>query len=171
MSDEANLPALADDETCAAAIGRMGELDRELALIATTKAEAVEKASTAAEKAAEPLIAERAGLFDQVKAYCAANRQRLTDEGRSKTATFPTGSASWRLGRLRVSIDTTLKDKIIALLKKRGLGDLVRTKEDIDTTAVGKAKDKVKGIKGITFIPPEEDFSVSSVTADLVERR
>ncbi len=162
--------AIADDDACATAIGRMGELDRELALIATTKAEAVEKASTAAEKAAEPLITERASLFEQVRAYCAANRLRLTNDGRSKTATFPTGSTAWRLGRQRVSIDTVLKDKIIALLKKRGLSDLIRTKEDIDTTALGKAKDKVKGIKGITFVPPEEDFSVTPVTADLVER-
>ncbi|MBZ9936939.1 host-nuclease inhibitor Gam family protein [Mesorhizobium sp. BR1-1-16] len=171
MSDEVKSPALADDESCAAAIGRMGELDRELALIATTKAEAVEKASTAAEKAAEPLITERSGLFVQVQAYCVANRQRLTDGGRSKTATFPTGSAAWRLGRLRVLVDSVLKDTIIATLKKRGLTDLVRVKEDLDLAAVGKARDKVKRIKGISFEDPIEDFSVSPVTADLVERR
>ncbi|MCX5495795.1 host-nuclease inhibitor Gam family protein [Kaistia dalseonensis] len=168
--DDQTAPKLGDDEACATAIARMGQLDRELAVIEAAKAEAVERASVLAEKSAEPHIAERAKLFEAVKIYCVENRDRLTDGGRRKTAPFTTGEAAWRLGRQRINIDSTLKEKIIALLKKRGLSDLVKTKEDIDVTALGKAKDKVKGIKGITFVPPAEDFSVSPITAELVER-
>ncbi len=167
---ETTLPAFADDEACATAIGRMGEIDRDLALIEATKSEAMQKAAATAETAADPLIAERADLFAKVKAYCEAHRTRLTDGGRSKTATFTAGTAAWKLGRLRVVVDTVLKDKVIALLKKRGLAELVRTKEDIDVTAVGKARDKVKGIKGLSFVEPTEDFSVSPISAELAPR-
>jgi phage host-nuclease inhibitor protein Gam len=169
MTETTDTP-FADDEACAAAISRMGEIDRDLALIETTKAEAVQKAAETAETAAEPLIAERSGLFAKVKAYCETNRRRLTNDGRTKTAKFTSGEAAWKLGRLRVNVDSTLKDKIIGLLKKRGLTDLVRTKEDIDIGAVGKARDKVKGIKGFTFVEPTEDFSVSPISAELAPR-
>lgn len=160
----------ADDEACAAAIARIGAIDRDLAVIEATKSETIAKAASIAEKAAEPLFNERAEHFAAVKAYCEANRTRLTDGNRSKTATFTTGSAAWKLGRPRVNIDPALREKIIATLKKRGLGELVRTKEDLDITAIGKAKDKVKTVKGITFVPAEESFDVAPVAAELAPR-
>lgn len=173
--DDTTLPPLADDAACAEAIARMGQLDRDLAVIETAKSEAVEKAATLAEKSASPLLEERAALFERVKAYCEANRARLTDGGRRKTAPFQTGEAAWRLGRQRIEVDTPLKDKIIALFKRRGLLDLIRkSKEDVDVPAVAKAlaKDKtvLKGVKGITVHPPVESFFVEPITAELVDR-
>ncbi|BCP53750.1 hypothetical protein K32_23670 [Kaistia sp. 32K] len=169
MAEEA---FFADDAACAHAIARLGALIRQLGKIETDKSQAVADASKRFEDQATPLVDERVSLAKQIEAYCVANRARLTKEGKSKTAAFTSGSAAWRSGRQKVQIVPELEAKILATLKKRGHLDLIRVREDLLLTEIGKpaSKDKIKGIKGISIVPGEESFSISPIDADLVER-
>lgn len=169
MADEA---LFADDAACADAIARLGAIGRQLDKVETDKSKAVAEASKRFEDQATPLVDERAALERQVEAYCVANRARLTQDGKSKTAAFTTGSAAWRSGRQQVQVDRELEAKILATLKKRGHLDLIRVREDLLLTEIGKpaSKDKIKGIKGITVVPGKESFSIAPLAAELVER-
>lgn len=162
------------DEACAAAIARIGALDVQLGRIEATKASHVAAAAKEAEDRATPLQEERAALELQVAEYATANRERLTDGHRSKTANFTTGAISWRLGKDRVVIDPTLQDKVLERLKR--LQGFTRTKVEPDLTAIGKslAEDKdspLKGIRGIRLQKGVETVAVKPTTAELVERR
>ncbi len=57
---------IADDAACAAAIGRLGELDRQLAVIGAAKSEAVANATSKAE--ADALASARRQIEDAVAA-------------------------------------------------------------------------------------------------------
>lgn len=157
------------DEACDAAIARLGALDRELAAIEAAKAAAVAAASTAAESAATPLQDERSSLAASVEAWCAAERTRLTDAGKTKTVEFKAGTVAWRLGRKRVEIDETLTtaEKIVAKLKELRLTRMIRVKEEPNKTAILNEPDKVKGIRGLRIIEGVETFSIEPVSATL----
>jgi len=175
MAAEAAVPLLADDEACAAAIARIGEVERALQRIEASKAKHVADAASEAEEKATPLQNERAELEAQIRAYAEAHRQRLTDGFRRKSAPFTTGECEWRLGTGRVIVDDRpeMKPKIFERLKK--LGGFIRIREEIDRSAIGKAlradpKAPVGRVPGISFEPPVESFVVKPTGAELVER-
>lgn len=176
MSDPtkaADLTPIETDEAAADAIEAIGKLDRDLARIEATKSQAVATAARNAEDRATPLLDQRRALADKVEAYCNANRERLTNGHRSKTAEFTTGSCAWRKGRGRVVVEPTLQEKILDRLKQ--LSGFVRVKEEIDVAAVGKslAEDKqspLKRIKGLRYEEGRETFTVKPTAAELVER-
>lgn len=176
MSDEKTIeaaPALASDEEAAAAIERIGFLQRELAKIDTAKAKKVAEASKEAEDRATPIHDEMRPLQEGVEAWCNAERVRLTDGNRSKTATFTTGTCSWRKGRGRVVVEATMKEKVLDRLKK--LAGFTRPKIEIDLAAVSKAfaedpKTPLRKIPGLSFEAGTESFFISPTGAELVER-
>lgn len=173
MSD---LRRLKSDTDCADAIGRCGEIDRDLKRIAADKDAAVAAAARAAEDAAEPLIVERQRLEAAIRAWCEKHRDRLTDGGRRKTAPFPTGECAWRKSRDTVDIDEARKDRIIAALKRMGdrFRRFVKVSETVSKTAIAGATDeekaRLKRVAGISFRPGAEGFSVSPVELPLAER-
>ncbi len=163
-----------DDSACADAIARVGEIRAELARIEAAKAEAVANASADAEQKATPLQEEAAELTARIRTFCEEDRARLTDNHRTKTAQFKTGSVSWRQKQPRLVIDPAMKDKIVAKLKQ--LSGFTRTKVEIDTAAVKKSltedkKSPCKRIKGLTLEPSDEGFEVKPTGAELAERR
>ncbi|SEQ70629.1 Mu-like prophage host-nuclease inhibitor protein Gam [Faunimonas pinastri] len=169
---ETNTPEparLPDDAACEAAIGRLGELDRELARIEADKSERVAKVSKDAEDRAKPHQEERNRLVWTVEAYCAENRKRLTNEGKKKSFKFGTGEIAWRAGRSRVEFDATKSEGLIARLRKVGLNRFVRVKEEIDKSAIGKDAAAIKGFRGIKVVDGPEQFAIKPVGADLAE--
>jgi phage host-nuclease inhibitor protein Gam len=165
---------ITDDDACAAAIGRLGEIDRGLTKIETTKSAAVAAAAKTAEDAAGPLVSEKAELEARIAAYCSANRRRLTSEGKTKTVPFATGEVSWRLGKEKVEIDDSLKEKLIATLTKLRLGRFIKVSRSISAQAILAATDaerkRLARLKGLTFVPAAETFSIKPVAAALAER-
>ncbi|WP_414832174.1 host-nuclease inhibitor Gam family protein [Afifella sp. YEN Y35] len=163
-----------DDTACAEAIARIGAIRADLARIETTKTKAVAKAAATAEEKASPLQEEEAGLVAAVEAYCARERKRLTDNGKSKTAEFKTGKVAWRKGQAKLLIDPTLEDKILDRLKK--LQGFTKTTVAIDKSAVKTSltDDKaspLKRIKGLSIEEPKETFSVTPTGAELTPRK
>ncbi|MBN8994323.1 MAG: host-nuclease inhibitor Gam family protein [Rhizobiales bacterium] len=168
------LPVLPDDDACAAAIGRMGEIDRDLAAIEAKKSAAVSAATKIAEDSATPLQGERAELEAKVAAYCAANRPRLTSEGKTKTVTFATGEVSWRLGKEKLQVDDSMVDKLLAALTKMRLGRFIKVTRSISTQGILAATEaerkRLARLKGLAFVPPGESFTIKPVAAALADR-
>lgn len=170
MGDGAPAAApIESDEACAAAIGRIGALDRQLEAIATAKNKLVARAAVRAEQRAGPLAAARRAEAEAVEAWCTANRKRLTAGG-GKTIGFATGEASWRKGRARVEIDDEAKDSVLAALERRGLSRMINIVKSIAKSAIAREPSEVKGIRGLTIVPGAEEFSVKPIAAPLVER-
>lgn len=171
MANDASPELFADDDACAAAIGRMGAIDVSLQRIAAAKSQAVATASVNAENQAKPLQEERGALEAKVAAYCAANRDRLTAGRTRQFAPFATGKGLWRKGKDKVVVDETKLDKIIAKLRELKLIRFIRTPDpEIDKTAIAKEPAAIKPVRGISIEPGKETFSVEPIAADLVER-
>lgn len=94
-----------------------------------------------------------------VQAWCEANRQELTDQGRCKTANLITGEVQWRQRPPSVGIRGV--DAVIDTLKRLGLGRFVRTKEEPNKEAMLNEKDAVRGVAGITIVEGVEDFVIT----------
>ena len=168
-SAASDIDELADDAACEAAIGRLGEIERELAKIEAAKSAAVARETSNAEAKATPLQSEQLVLTSRVEAFCVANRKRLTDDGRKKTVTFKSGEACWKKLRGRVVLDDTLLEKIVAALKKKGLKRMIKVTETVIKTAVINEPDKVKGIRGLAIEEGAEAFSVTPIAAPLAD--
>lgn len=166
---EKSLP-FASDAECDAGIARLGGIARDLASIETRKSEAIAAMTKRAEDAATPLIDERIGLEAKVKSWCESNRSRLTDGGERQTARFPSGECKWRKGKETVAIDREREDKVIEELEGRRLGRMLKVVKSIVKSAILREPDKVKGIRGITFVEAAESFSIEPVASPLVDR-
>jgi phage host-nuclease inhibitor protein Gam len=75
------------------------------------KAESVATVAKLAENTAAPLVAEATQLETAIARCATDHRARLTHGHRTKTATVPTGEVSFRMGRPRVIVDTSVKAK------------------------------------------------------------
>lgn len=154
------------------AIARIGAIDRRLDEIEAAKGRAVAAAAKPHEEAAKPLAEERAGLFDQVKAWCEERRAELCARG-DKFHDFPAGRVRWKKLPDVLEIAKELAGKILDKLKKIDPDRFVRVKEEIDQRALLKAPDIVKRLArspgGIRIVDDRETFAVEPVDADLVE--
>lgn len=102
-----------------------------------------------------------AGLVRGLFIFADANREKLTDDGKTKIVQVPTGSFGWRLNPPSVHLRN--KKKVIAELKKLGLKRFIRTLEEVDKEAMLKEPGvKVPGVK----IVQDEIFSVKPNTLE-----
>jgi phage host-nuclease inhibitor protein Gam len=157
-----NLPVPQSDVDAAAAIARIGELERAIALIEADGSDRIAAIGADVEARRTPLKefleAERSGL----EIYCAAHRARLTDGGKSKTARFATGSVSWRALPPKVSLPRAREAlaELIARLKAMRLDRFLRVKEEVDKEAMLKEPEIAGSVQGVSIGSAGEDFSV-----------
>lgn len=91
--------------------------------------------------------------FASLQVWAEANREELLT-GRSKTVRLATGELNWR--RTPPSVRIQGAEVVMENLKKLGLGDLIRTKEEINKDAILNEPERVDGIKGISISQREE---------------
>ena len=150
-------PQSRDD--CARDIGALGALQREHQRMTTEMNDAI-AAITERFQPQLDAVAERAKQLQQgIQTWCEANREVLTDSGRTKTANLVTGEVSWRQRPPSVAIRGA--DTVIETLKRLGLGQFVRTKEEVNKEAILNEPKAVAGVAGISVITGVEDFVVS----------
>ncbi len=135
-------------------------LDRINAKLNERVAALKERAAQEARPHEERIAALRDGIF----AFAEAHRKELTENGKKKTITLPTGSFSWRLTPPAVSVRGA--KKVIALLKAAGLSQFIRVKESINREAILHDPSPVAGIKGIS-ISQKEEFVIKPAEADV----
>jgi phage host-nuclease inhibitor protein Gam len=105
-----------------------------------------------------------AELFSGLYAFAEAHRKELTEDGKRKTAVFPTGELGWRFTPPAVSIRGV--EKVLEQLKTLGLNRFIRTKEEIDRDAMLRESDTAGKLKGVT-IKKREEFFVKPVAVKL----
>jgi phage host-nuclease inhibitor protein Gam len=149
-------PQSRDD--CARDIGNLGSLQREHQRMTTEMNDAIAEI-TARYQPELDVLAERAKLLQQgIQTWCEAHRETLTDSGRVKTANLVTGEVSWRQRPPSVAVRGA--DTVIETLKRLGLGQFVRTKEEVNKEAILNEPKAVAGVAGISVVTGVEDFVV-----------
>ncbi|MFA5062230.1 MAG: host-nuclease inhibitor Gam family protein [Patescibacteria group bacterium] len=105
-----------------------------------------------------------AGLVRGLFIFADANRETLTEGGKTKTIQVPTGSFGWRLNPPSVH----LRDKkaVIKALKKMGLKRFVRIVEDPNKEAMLEEPAVAVTVPGVK-IKQEEIFSVKPNTLEV----
>lgn len=156
------------DAAASEAVARVGELQRELARREADMNDALAAIKAECEEAAAPLKREVAERTQALKAYCEANRDRLTGSGKVKFYDFPAGKIAWRARPPKV----TLRDKVDVILtriKALGLMQFVRVKHEVDKEAMLAEPDLAATITGVSIGSAGEDFVVEPFEAALAE--
>lgn len=106
-------------------------------------------------------------IFKQLEAYGAANRTKLTDDGKSKTVSMPGGYIGWRVRPPKV----TLRDKVETIVEwlktSRFRRRFLRIKWELSKEAMLAAPALAKSVPGVTITRDVEDFFVFPAGLDL----
>jgi len=96
--------------------------------------------------------------------WAEANRESLTQGGKSKTASLPSGELAWRMRP--PSVRVTGADAVIEALRKFGLSRFIRTKDEVNKEAILNEPQAVEHVPGIS-ISQGEDFIVTPFEVEL----
>ena len=153
-------------EAVTAAIREMGERQRQLARIEADMNDALAKVREVYEEQAQPQRERISVLRAGVQTWCEANRTHLTQNGKVKTASFPSGDVQWRMRPPSVAIRGA--DAVLDALARLGLTRFIRNKPEVNKEAILADVAAVRGVAGIT-ISQGEDFVVTPFETELAE--
>jgi len=151
-SKKSKIPASLDE--VAEIVRKIGEYQRKLAVIQNTADEQIESLKIQVAEQANPYREEIKRLFNAVFDFAEKRRKELTEKGKKKTIFLPTGTLSWRLTPLSVSIRD--RDKVVKACEELGLDDFIRIKKEPDKEAMLKEPEKASQIEGVSISRREE---------------
>lgn len=120
------------------------------------------------ERDVQPLREKFADRVEGLEFFCNANRDELTDGGKTKTVDLGTGIVSWRKSPPKVVLRGT--EKIVAFLRaSRSIvhSQFLRVKYEIDKEAMLKSPKDAAKIKGVTIDEGTETFYFEAAEAPL----
>jgi len=158
--------APADRAEAEAMLGRIGELTRDLAMRQAALDEEVAAAKLEAERAAAQPQAELADLTRGLQLWAEANREALTDGGRTQTVRLASGEVGWRRRPPRVTV--TNGDAVVELMLSQGLERFVRTKRELDRERMLAEPAAAGAVPGVKIGSAGEDFVVTPVSLEMV---
>ena len=91
----------------------------------------------------------------------------LTNGGKVKTANLITGEVQWR--QRPPSVRVTGAESVIETLRRLGLSQFVRTKEEVNKEAILNEPEGVKGVAGITVVKGVEDFVITPFEQEVAD--
>lgn len=152
-----------------AAIEEIGAAQRKRAVL---EAEMNQKLSSIQLEYAElvrPLNERESVLTEGVAAWCQANRAELTEDNKVKFHDFPSGRVNWYLTPWSVTVRGV--EEVIKFLRKKRLSKYLRTKVEVDKTALLRDRELLenRALEGITF-KQEEVFSITPISEDIDTR-
>lgn len=153
-------------EQAALAIALIGTLNRELARCTADMNDELALVKERYEQTAEPKRLRIEALTEGIKTWAEANRDSLTQGGKTKTAALTTGEVLWRLRP--ASVRVTGAEAVLDLLRRMGLSRFVRTKEEVNKEAILNEPAAVAAVPGIS-IQQGEDFVVVPFETGLAE--
>ncbi|EFN7493379.1 host-nuclease inhibitor Gam family protein [Escherichia coli] len=139
-------------------IKRIGDLQREASRLETEMNDAIAEITEKFAARIAPIKTDIETLSKGVQGWCEANRDKLTNGGKVKTANLVTGDVSWRQRPPSVSIRGV--DAVMETLERLGLQRFIRTKQEINKEAILLEPKAVAGVAGITVKSGIEDFSI-----------
>lgn len=93
-----------------------------------------------------------------VQSYCEANREELTNNGKTKSANLITGEVMWRQRPPSVRIKAA--DAVLKALKGFKLSRFIRVKEEVNKDAILEEPGAIEGVAGITIVSGKEQFEI-----------
>jgi phage host-nuclease inhibitor protein Gam len=109
-------------------------------------------------------------IFLQLTSWGAAHRDRLTENGKSKTVQLPAGQVGWRLRPPSVRWVKGMKvEDIIAAIKNAGMRRFLRVKEEPNKDRMLEEPEAAALIPGVVIGSAGEDFFLSPFGAELAE--
>lgn len=157
------VPANKDD--CAAFINKIGLMSREISVLTATMNDEIAAITNAYAARFTPLQLELKNLNQAVQIYCEANRDELTQGGKSKSGGFVTGTVQWRQRPPSVSVRGL--DAVLEALKSFGLTRFIRVKEELNKDAILNEPAAVIGVAGLTIKTGSEDFIITPFEAEV----
>lgn len=139
-------------------LGEIGELQRRLDLIDTALSEEIAHAKARAAEEATPLAAELKMKFEALLVWATSTKDEWLEDGR-KSRAFGQGVLGWRWGMPTVKVARGQEDAVVETLGRLGMGDLIRTRQEVDKDAVLKDPARVAGVAGITVEQVETFFA------------
>lgn len=161
-----NLPVPQDAMQADEAVQRIGQAQRDLALIQAALDEKLAHAKAEAEAQAKPLAETIERLTAGLQIWATANRDALTQGGKTKTVPMPSGEIAWRTRPPSVSL-SNVKALVEALLAEKKLGRFLRTKHEPDKEAMLREPEAAAALPGVTLKTGIEDFVVTPAGAPL----
>jgi phage host-nuclease inhibitor protein Gam len=165
------LPPLKSDADAVAEIAKLGDVERRRAARKAEMEEEVQRAARGHALAIATLEAEAQARVENLRVYCEANRDRLTDGGARKTIEFATGAVSWRDRPPRVVIARGKLDAVIEYIEgKSALAKrFLRTSVELDKQALRNDPETAFTIPGVSIESGGEDFFVEPLAPELSE--
>jgi phage host-nuclease inhibitor protein Gam len=140
------------------AIMEIGKRQRELDLLQAGMSEGIAEVKGRYEREAAPHAEAVRALTKDVREWCEAHREELTEGGRIKRVRMGSGDVRWRMRPPKVSIRGA--DEVMRALKSLGLERFIRVKEEINKDAILNEADAVRCIQGVSIVQ-EEDFVIA----------
>ena len=164
----ANYPVPQSKQEVTAAIRHLGNLQGERLRRKAELDDELTRLKGQYEEILKPIGERMAQLLAGIQTYCEARRDELTRGGKTKTADFGTGEASWRSRPPSVRIRGMAA--VMSAVKDLGLaGEFLRVREEIDKEAMLRNPQKASGIAGVTIGSAGEDFVVKPAEHQLEE--
>ena len=157
----ANVPVPQSREAAADQLARIGELRRCIGGTKAVASDQLAEIGRQVEADIAPTQDELVGLEEGLQIWCEANRQALTNGGKTKTAKFGTGNILWRHRPPKVRI--TGMDAVIDRLKSLGLQRFIRTKTEINRDAMLDDPEAAGAVEGVSVGSVGEDFIIEPV--------
>ena len=145
-------------EQVQSAIKEIGDLSREYTRLTTEMNDKIGATSEQYAPKLKALKEEIEPLQKAVQEYCEANRDELTEFGKTKTANFVTGEVQWRQRPPSVAIRGA--EAVMEFLQRMGFDRFIRTRQEINKEALLNEPEVAKGIAGITIKTGVEDFVI-----------
>ena len=154
----AGIRAAADIGEATKLVARLGEIQRDQALIKAALEEAIAAAKNDAAARHRQLQAEADDLTRQVQLWAEAHRHELTLEGRTKTVRLASGLVCWREQPPRVVLNdvAAVTEELVA----RGLKQFLRTKLEISKEAMLAEPGIATMVPGVAISRPPEAFVI-----------
>ena len=142
----------------AAAIRQVGDTSRDLARETADMNDRIAEITQGHQPKIDALKERLQSLQDGIQVWCEANRDRLTNGGKVKTANLVTGNVMWR--QRPPSVRIRGEENVLDMLRKLHLNRFIRAKEEVNKEAILSEPKAVSGISGITVVTGMEDFVI-----------
>ncbi|WP_439596488.1 host-nuclease inhibitor Gam family protein [Falsiroseomonas sp.] len=151
--------APADRAEASAMLAMIGAAQRDLAVIKAAQEETISAAKLRAELESLPLQKSILDLTRGLQLWAEANRQALTDGGKTKTVPLATGTLSWR--HRPASVRLTGPDAVLAEVERLKLEQFLRRKVELNREAMLEKPELARTVPGVTIGSAGEDFIVA----------
>lgn len=160
----ATFPVPGNKDECAEFINKIGVLSREITVLTAAMNDEIAVITDRYTGQFSPLQQALKNLNQGVQTWCEANRDELTQGGKSKSGGFVTGTVQWRQRPPSVSVRGV--EAVIDALKSFGLTRFIRTKEELNKDAILNEPGAVTGVAGLSIKTGAEDFIITPFEAE-----